>query len=370
MEMNQPFDLSALTAIFFTSENITKESLQIHNWNVLNQSFISELFISLHDLNILLQFDSRYLEIIRLLWLYGGPCIFTVGILGNILSALVMLRKALRQNVTSLYLVLLAVVDSCILCVTIPECYFQNVHGKPYFVNSVQCKIFGFFKNSLLIYESWILVALTVERACSIFAPFKAKTIFTKKFAAAQLGLIGILALGINLHTLFQMAYDDDMKCMMVSSYFYNNVWPWILNVAICLAPFTIIIATNIAIIVKLVYLHQKRKRTQSVSNNARLAHTTTMLLAVGFAFILTIGPMYLFLCIQWIWFDQLSNRSIDELEIDEWAIMEFVESIFTFLSLFNNSFNFFLYCLSSSKFRNEFFKMIHIKRSKVSPGN
>ncbi len=67
----------------------------------------------------------------RNLWAYGSPVLIIIGTVGNLLSAVVMLRQNLRKCTTSLYLLVLAVVDTLVLYTGLLRHWILLWRGRP-----------------------------------------------------------------------------------------------------------------------------------------------------------------------------------------------------------------------------------------------
>ena len=122
------------------------------------------------------------------IWRYCSPILIVVGTIGNILSFAVMLRKKIRESTTSLYLCVLAIVDTAVLYTGLLRNYIANSYGY-YIIDSSQfsCKFVLFILHGLQQFDSWVLVNIALERVCAVFVPHKVKEIFTKKFATVSL---------------------------------------------------------------------------------------------------------------------------------------------------------------------------------------
>ena len=140
-----------------------------------------------------------------LVWLYGSPILIVSGTIGNILSFAVMLWKKIRHTTTSLYLCVLAVVDTAVLYTGLFMSWYRiNLNG--YDVthwDGFACKFFVFFLNGLQQFDSWILVSVTLERVCAVFLPHKHKEIFTKKVATVCLIIQALVIITMNNHVFY-----------------------------------------------------------------------------------------------------------------------------------------------------------------------
>ena len=135
------------------------------------------------------------------LWVYGSPVLITVGTMGNLLSGVVMLRPNLRKCTTSLYLLVLAVADSLVLYTGLLPRWIRDLFGTDLTSGSIAaCRIHPFVLNLAIHVEAWIIVCVGIERVVAVVFPYKAKHIFTRRFAARQMAIIGVILAVVNSH--------------------------------------------------------------------------------------------------------------------------------------------------------------------------
>nr|KAG5693118.1 hypothetical protein BaRGS_014068 [Batillaria attramentaria] len=115
-------------------------------------------------------------------------------------------------------------------------------------------------------------------------------------------------------------------------------VWPWVDALLYGFGPFLIISVLNIIII-----------RRLTSDSNMRL---TVMLLTVSFAFLLTTLPMNVSIIGAAFW-----NRDADNIPV--MVRVKLVSTVAELLMYLNHSVNFFLYCATGQKFRNEVVRMV-----------
>jgi hypothetical protein len=217
----------------------------------------------------------------------------------------------------------------------------------------------------LFQYEAWILVCVAFERLGAIFVPLRAKALFTKTFAAIQVGIVGVLILALNAHffwthTLVGGECDTNN---IAHELFMIQVWTWMDFTVASLAPFFLMLLINVSIIARLIYLHNMRKNNQSHSSDAKVTTMTGILITVSFVFFATTAPIAIYLATD-------VQRKSNAITIDDFAKLDDVWASVNMAAYTNNAINFILYCLSGPRFRSEFLKMMHIYRClrKVRP--
>ena len=135
------------------------------------------------------------------IWIYAVPFLLILGTVGNILSGRVMLGKRLRKHTTSVYLIALAVVDTCILYSDMPWRWINAVFNIEVFDLSVAyCKMGVFFIFYTINLQVWILVCVSMERFTAVLLPTKAKRWFTKRTALIQLAIVAAALFALNSH--------------------------------------------------------------------------------------------------------------------------------------------------------------------------
>ena len=292
--------------------------------------------------------------------LYGAPVLVILGTIGNFLSILVMTRKALRSHTTSLYLVVLAVVDTLLLYIGMFYYWIQVLSGvRAELISSYECnKTRIFLLYALPQIESWILCSIVVERLVAVYLPFKVKVIFTKKFAAIQLTITGLIIAAVNAH-IFWTSNRVEFGCDADSDAFdtfWSSIWPWIDFCLVALIPFILMLTIDAAIIGKMVYVNRRRRNNLNASSDVKMTGMTTILLTVTFVFFATSMPLYIFLATEEHWEDQADS-------VEDDARLGLVLNTVFFVSHISCTINFWLYCISARRFREEFLKMIHLKK-------
>ncbi len=288
------------------------------------------------------------------IWVYGAPVIIVIGTVGNLLSAAVMLRPNLRKCTTSLYLLVLAVVDTLVLYTGLLRHWIRERFGIDVQDDSIAgCRVHVFVLHLARGVEAWVIVCVGIERMVAVFFPHKSKRVFTRRFAAYQMVIIGAILAVVNSHIYW--TYTLVMgHCVEDSRYelFTENVFPWINFSLASLIPFLVMLVANSAIAAKLIHTNHVRKVKLNVEKDEKLTSMTVILLSISVIFLLTTAPMAV-LSIVFLPIDR-----------DDWAPYRLVWSSLNLLFYTNYSVNFLLYCVSAPIFRREFFEMC--RRSSV----
>ena len=323
-----------------------------------------------------------------MVWSIGSPIILTVGTVGNGLALLLLCKKSIRKTVTSLYLMTLACVDTVILYSGLLLLYVRvYVKFDVRLISAFACKFHMFFGYSILQYNHWLVVMVTVERLFAVFCPHKYRTIFTKQKAACGLCAQALIITLINSHLWF--TYDltsipvnnrSSKICAPPTDAKWNfiyGVWPWIDFCISSLVPFFIILNGNIALVYGIVHarfirrqIHQQGSSNQQQSSSQnqpstpqqpsngavsthhgrKLTSMTACLLAVSIVFFLTTAPISIYLIGT-----KTFHQNADE---DDRKVYNLIWASLNMILYVNHATNFFLYIISGRRFRRELIKL------------
>ncbi|KAG0415690.1 hypothetical protein HPB47_007148 [Ixodes persulcatus] len=110
--------------------------------------------------------------------------IFGVGVLGNIMVVIVVMRTRSMHTPTNCYLVSLSVADFMVLVASVPnEIISYYVLGDEWIWGRAGCALFIFLQYLGINASSLSITAFTVERYIAICLPMKAQTVCTVKRA-------------------------------------------------------------------------------------------------------------------------------------------------------------------------------------------
>ena len=319
--------------------------------------------------NTILWSDLPEIQLSENLWKYLPPFILVFGTTGNVLSAVVMMRIAFRRSTIGPYFTVVAVSDTVVLYTGL----FVNwlAHSFDVSATSVNvhmCKLIFFSLYWATGISAWLLVAVTWERVMAVSSAERACTVGRSAVRRALWVTFGITAVMflINAHhfwTLIGVEYEYNgrtyIECKVFDGYsqFDEYVWPWINLSVNSLIPFILLLTGNIYIILRIVYIRvQLRKqmddgrssmatgRNSAVTAGRKIPSMTAVLLLVSFAFVITTAPYCLFPIIQ-------QTHSYDTGERYQLGLT--IVEIFSYV---NNAINFWIYCISGTRFRKELF--------------
>ncbi|KAK2165796.1 hypothetical protein LSH36_45g07020 [Paralvinella palmiformis] len=298
---------------------------------------------------------SRISSITKNIWIYGAAFIIVFGTIGNGLSATVMTRKRLRRHRTSIYLVVLAIVDTAVLYTGLLRHWIREVIDVDVRnISAPGCKIHIFLVYFLVHFEAWILVWISAERLVAVCLPHRAKVIFTVRFVWLQITGTGFVTFIINLHIFWTVSLKANICVPYNRKYevFWEEIWSKVDLVISSFVPFVVMFLMNLAIVTRLLHLRSTRKRTTSHVTAAPANAMSTMLITVNFAFLITTSPVAIYLTNLRAW--QHSART----ERDR-AVLDLVWACVNMAAYTNNAINFLLYCLSGPTFKKELVRLV-----------
>ena len=274
-------------------------------------------------------------------WVF--PVIIMVGTVGNVLSFVVLTRRPMVSSPVSCYLSVLAVADTLVLYVSALQVVIRVWTGiKLLHLSVVTCKIMKYLWYSCSYFSAWTVVAMTTDRFLAVWFPFKASKLCSLR--RARLTVVGLASL-ILVGNLYHFWTTDlfmkfgGMTCS-TQDLTMSILVPWLNLIIYSIIPFTFVLIFNVLIAVA---LFQTRPSTRSTTDVHKLS---CMLLAVSFAWLVLSTPYTVIDIVRHV---DICGRSC--------ASTRIVIICYMFAYL-NHSINFFLYCLTGRKFRNQLIKM------------
>ena len=283
---------------------------------------------------------------------YYFPSIVSVGIIGNILSFLVMVQPHNRHISTCVYMACLSVSDTILIMYQGYSVWMLPAFKLHPFV-PIQCKWNIFTGFGIGMIGSLIIVAMTFDKIFAIRFPHKSASFNTPRRANIVVIVIVIVSVICNLPHFF-LTFLVDGTCM---PYAGQGIW----NQIFMFASFLInTVGVFVALIIMNGFIisavHGRKKVLQNMGDGeskqqrSTERQITTMLLLVSFLYLILVGPG----CIHFV------NWLIVPSDCDPLTYANFTLSYNVCQKLFftNNSINFFLYCISGQKFRNDLFSI------------
>ncbi|XP_060584024.1 probable G-protein coupled receptor 139 [Ruditapes philippinarum] len=299
-----------------------------------------------------------------------SPILLVIGTLGNVFSFFILMNNAKKASTYS-YLSVLALMDLIVLYIGLFRhwlgLFVLNIED----MNNVLCKIvkfLGYFSSDTSV---WLIVAVTIERTIVVMVPLKAPRFCNARNARITIATIITFFFLVNFHFLWsvklqELSYNETIisKCQAKPQYSYlvENIWPWVDAGIYSFVPFSVIIILNGFIIQNVISAKKARailRQHSSFSSTGSKQRSqgemskkiTFMLLAVSIAFLVTTLPMVIVLI-----YTSFAEDAGDDYSLTKRML---IETIAEMLMYTNHSINFFLYCATGKKFRNQFKSLI-----------
>ncbi|CAH1796122.1 unnamed protein product [Owenia fusiformis] len=284
--------------------------------------------------------------------------IVALGIIGNILTIVVLTRRSMKSSTNS-FLTALAVWDTLVLVCTALILSLPGIPGFTWYTSFVLAYAVSYAYPVALMAQMatiWLTVAFTVERYIAVCHPLKAARMCTIKRARLVISGVSIASILYNIPRWFEFTPFEELKPDNTTDFYRPNLTPfgknptyveiyysWLYLPVMCIIPLAVLAVMNIFLILAVRKSSHQRKDMnvkQSRENNV-----TIMLVSVVIVFILCQVPALVYNTAYAI------NRNFVESDFG-WKILSMVRN---FLVPFNSSINFLLYCAFGQKFRSTF---------------
>ena len=247
-------------------------------------------------------------------------------------------------------------------------------------LSGISCSTHRFILYLGLDTSSWLLATISIERFIAVCKPGKHKAIKSARFGLKVIAVLILVQIAFNIHVFFTRGRhwtetkvidggtlkSVEINCGYTSKearFFWTNHQGWMAMLWYCCFPFTVMLITTILIIKKLRTLQHSMLSRNSSSESAteRIKKTNTMtrmLLSVTLYFLIITTPIFIFTMFQSLLFYQsaVGERRLAKLELTDACL-----TIFLYL---NHSINFFLYCLTGRRFRQELKIMFNFNKT------
>ncbi|KAK7497907.1 hypothetical protein BaRGS_00010778 [Batillaria attramentaria] len=299
------------------------------------------------------------------IWKYCPPVLLAVGTFGNVATIAVYKRMKWGGSAQPLFLIALAIADLCVLYSgLLPDITYHVFNFDLRGLHAFPCKTLTWMMYSSAGTSAWLLVAMTTQRAMSVTWPHRVTFHCSYRKSGITVFLIFVVVWGCQCHQLYGLIVHDsdvylDGACGASVNYedFWDNVWPWVDMSLFSLLPSFMLLVSNVALLRS---LRRSASRFASCGTSTategrkRVASSMTVtLVIVSFTFLLFTFPINVSI-ILW----HLTGEAIED-DAELTAKMDLAWAVTNILWYANSAVNFFLYCLSGSKFREDFLKLL-----------
>ena len=305
----------------------------------------------------------------KYLLFYVPPILLILGTFGNVFSFFILMKNVKKASTYS-YLSALAIMDLLVLYIGLLRLWIGQFTMD--FRNQADwvCKLIVFLGYVCSDTSVWLIIAVTAERFFVVYFPLHAPRLCNVRNARIVIVCIFLLFSSINGHFLWSVELEIIqinetviMDCHAPEAYNFlvNVMWPWIDAVIYSFVPFVLILAFNI-LIIRQVFM-AKKTRSKMLQMSACQRHLmkpikyktqcetsrkiTCMLLVISFTFLLTTLPVNITLIVTTV-----NSHSEDD---QSFAKIQLANTLTQLLMYTNHCINFFLYCATGRKFREQF---------------
>ena len=340
---------------------------------------------------------SWFFDLFAVFWQIVAPLILVSGFFGNVMI-IAICRRADVMSSLSVYFITLAGSDLLSLSVnTFSQWAYYAFDVDLMSLHSLACKLVGWLIYVSGVLSAWTLVAMTAQRAVCVLWPHRAHVLCSARnsraIALSMMLFIAVLhchlLYGLDIVIFIQntretnengvtfndstlstnstvLTFNNVTKnigvCVVVKEYvgFFFSVWSWFDLLIFSVLPWLCLVVSNSVLLWTLnVSIRQAQHslgsaHTDGVSGRKKQASSMTVtLFTVSMAFIVLILPMS---CVQLLGFYHYMAGSLDYYHQSKVIAYCYVFAMALWQS--NSAVNFYLYCLTGSKFRTELKRM------------
>ena len=266
-------------------------------------------------------------------------------------------RPAMRSG-SSVILMALAVADTLTLAVGPTSRYLQTVHNvylNDYFII---CKFHKYLKSVFGYSANWLVIVFTIFRVVAVYWPHKANVLCTRKRALIAVGVTFVTCCLVHLDYIIhiqQFVHVNNRgkfapkKCWFEGprEIYYKVYSQWVMLVFMSIIPFFVLLIGNTMIIRKVLIYAFERKRMSNDEKSDDSQSMTAMLISISVLFLVTQVPAVVISIIK-------RNLSSETHNKEYLHIFLVIDTIFRLLKWSNHAVNFFCYCVSGKRFREE----------------
>jgi hypothetical protein len=292
-----------------------------------------------------------YENISKYLWIVLFPIILLVGVVGNGLNIVVLIRMKFMKNVTLLLIFILAITDIFVLWMGLPY-WVWHVFQHDILDNDASCKLFNFLDTISRNFSSWIVVSVTIVRFIKLVFPVRAMgySHYEVRHALIFLAVVFAVLVLIDLRYLFAMVFNPFVGCeykakdAVITLHFWTKILLWLV------IPFTIILVCN-SIMLNVFYQHQSPGHGnggtagQSTTKKAVRSKVTRMVVVENAYFLFATLP-YCIVAIILNYSASMTPMALTQLSL--------ALTVTTLISHTKHADNLYIYMLTNTRFRDE----------------
>ena len=258
---------------------------------------------------------------------------------------------------SSVVLTALAVADTLTLAVGPTGLYLQKIYNIDLNDYLLTCKLQRYVKSVFGYYANWLVIVFTIFRVIAVYLPHKANVYCTRRRAFIAVFVTFAVSFLVNLDSLINIQYmpkNSRKKCWFAGSrHIYYTVYSqWIMLVTMSIIPFVVLVTGNILIICKIIIYSTRRKNMSNDTKSSDSQSMTAMLISISVLFLVTQVPAFIILILRRI----LTIEKFNKVSLYRFLV---IDTVFRLFKWTNHAVNFFCYCVSGKRFREELAAMV-----------
>ena len=258
---------------------------------------------------------------------------------------------------SSVVLTALAVADTLTLAVGPTGLYLQKIHNIDLNNYLLTCKLQRYVKSVFGYYANWLIIVFTIFRVIAVYLPHKANVYCTRRRAFIAVVITFAVPFLANLDSIIHIQHipnNSRKKCWFAGSrHIYYTVYSqWVMLVTMSIIPFVALVTGNILIIHKIIIYSTRRKNMSNDTKSGDSQSLTAMLISISVLFLVTQVPAFIILILRRILIIENFNKEY----LYRFLV---IDTVFRLFKWTNHAVNFFCYCVSGKRFREELVAMV-----------
>ncbi|KAL8613201.1 hypothetical protein ACOMHN_043010 [Nucella lapillus] len=300
--------------------------------------------------------------------------VFFLGTFGNLMTIILTRRMASDKSTVNLYFTAIAISDSIFLpVITLPWWFRQVVSYDVRVAHTVICKLHTFLYAGTATVSCWCVVCMTVHRAMSVVWPHRVSVFCTRRTVLLVITGITVFFALLYSHYIIGSGIvprkNKSGYCTQTEDfqYFVNNIFVFIDLTVYSVLPFVILVAANGVLMwklrasVKAADKHLAHGDSEQVQARERAANSVTLtVMVVSLVFLVLTLPAAIFAILS---HSAMVTVVLDLSLIHKSLRLIVVNDVCVLLGISNGAVNFYLYCLTGRRFREEFIKIMCLWR-------
>ena len=348
--------------------NISSSQVEIFS-NITQQNETTTNNVFMEEVTSMIIF--KIANIIAIYWI---PILVPIGLVGNTLSFLVMIKPNNRKMSTCIYMASISINDNMMLLL-VGNYWLLNAL-KIYQVFDVDCTIVVYLILLGVQNSTFQVIAMTFDKYIAIKWPHKAATFSTPRRAKITAIAVWVCVFIYNIPHLFITKLDGYLCLGYGIGGTFTKIYSWVTFSINGLLAFTVLIYMNYVIIsnvrrsCKMFRGNESQdhgqiqtneafsKRAQNMKNIE--SQLTIMLLLVTTLFLILLFPTN----VRFVYSNFVTRDTPTK-----YASFIFFYHVSQKLYFTNSGINFFLYCISGQKFRNDLKELLGCNKSLTHGG-